>query len=389
MARLRKQEGAGIIMVLGIVAVLAVASVALVTIIGNTQHFSYADQTKTQAFNVAEGALDVGMATLKKAWPAPVTAPQPQPTPSFDATAFRNEYSTGNFPNPGSGQFIDVVFFDNSDTNGDGLMTTADAHFDANNDSLMYMQATAKTSNGSSRIQVEVQRTFWNPSFPRGIAVYAGADLTSNGGGNNPKISVEVPPPSGPTASVMVRGTISDPSVTDQQKIVTQTGAAVPPVDQVIAPSIIANIKATAQMAGRYFSGANAANDALNSPASGMGGPGLQGLTVIEPNGGSGTVNLPANTADAPAVTLLLGGDNWNYQMRGNIDYYGFAYTTGNLDFSAGTPCIHGMVVCTGSVGLRGTADVLYNDNVLARLSMQWTLNVRLVPNTWRELKAN
>ena len=75
--------------------------------------------------------------------------------------------------------------------------------------------------------------------------------------------------------------------------------------------------------------------------------------------------------------------------MRGTTDYYGVAYTTGNLNFSAGTPCIHGTIVATGSVGLRGTADILYNDNVLMKLNTMWTLNVRLVPNTWRELSTS
>jgi hypothetical protein len=390
MTRLRRQEGASLILLIGIIATLAIMAVALVTLMSNQQQFSHSDQTRTQAFNVAEGALDVGMATLKAAWPAPVASPSPEPSPSFNATAFRNEYSLSEFPNPSSGQFINAVFFDNSDTNGDGNIDPNDAHYDANNDNLMYMQASAKCGNGSARIQVEVQRTFWNPTFPHGVAVYASGDLVSNGGGNNPKISVEVPPASGPTASVLVAGTISDPSVTDQQKITTVTGSNVPPVSQVISPSIIANITATAQMAGRYFSGSNALNDALNSPASGMGGPGLQGLTVIVPPAGtSGTVELPANTIDTPAVTLLLGGNNWNFDMRGHTDYYGFCYTTGNLDFSAGTPCIHGTIVTLGSVGLRGTADVLYNDNVLMKLSTMWTLNVRLVPNTWRELSAS
>jgi hypothetical protein len=385
MTRRSRQAGIAMIMFIGITATLAIAAGGLVILLGNTQGFTYAEQTRAKASSVAEGGLNVGMQKLKTGWPSLSTA-----NPTFDNTAFRSEYSTADFPNPKSGQFINVIFFDNSDTNGDGFITTADAHYDANNDQMMYIQATAKTSNGTAKIQAEVVRTYWNPSLPRGIAVYAGADLTNNGGGNNPKISVEVAPPSGPTASVMIAGTISDPSVTDQQKIVSISGAAVPPVDQVIAPSVIANIKATAAMAGRYFSGANAANDALNSPASGMGGPGLQGITVIEPAAGtSGTISLPATTAESPAVTLLLGGDLWNFQMRGNTDYYGFAYTTGNLDFSAGTPAIHGMIVALGSVGLRGTADVLYNDAVLARLMGMWTLNVRMVPNTWRELSPN
>ena len=36
-----------------------------------------------------------------------------------------------------------------------------------------------------------------------------------------------------------------------------------------------------------------------------------------------------------------------------------------------------------------GTADILYNDNVLMKLNTMWTLNVRLVPNTWRELSTS
>ena len=120
-----------------------------------------------------------------------------------------------------------------------------------------------------------------------------------------------------------------------------------------------------------------------------MGGPGIQGLTFIEPTAGSsGTLDLPANTVDTPALLFLMGGNNWNFGggSQGNTQAYGFFYTQGNLVSDNGTPDVHGTMICAGDIGFTGTPAIEYDDRVWVNLQRRWTLNVKLVPNTWREL---
>ena len=58
------------------------------------------------------------------------------------------------------------------------------------------------------------------------------------------------------------------------------------------------------------------------------------------------------------------------------------------MNTSHGTGDIHGMVISSSTEDMRGTPHILYNDNCVARLANRFTLTVKLVPNTWRELKA-
>ena len=100
------------------------------------------------------------------------------------------------------------------------------------------------------------------------------------------------------------------------------------------------------------------------------------------------TVSLRAgewNSEMEPGFLLVIGGGNIDF--AGSGDYWGAMYTDGTVDKGHGTFTVHGMVVAASTVDMRGTVNVHYNDNVISRLRNRWSLNVRVVPNTWRELK--
>ena len=121
-----------------------------------------------------------------------------------------------------------------------------------------------------------------------------------------------------------------------------------------------------------------------------MGGPGLQGFTVIDPS--PGTVDwllLPENTLETPAVLFVLGDSTTNvgFKSHGNNASYGYFYSRyGGFDFSVGTNSIYGTVIGAGNVGFFGTPQTYYDDRVWVNITQEWTRNVKLVPNTWREL---
>jgi hypothetical protein len=52
-----------------------------------------------------------------------------------------------------------------------------------------------------------------------------------------------------------------------------------------------------------------------------------------------------------------------------------------------GSSTSHGQIICRGSLEGKGngSTDVLYNGDVIQRLSVGQTINVSIVPNTWEE----
>ncbi len=373
-------------MLIGIIAALAIMAVTLVALTTNVHHNTYADRMEVKADTVTEAALDVGMADLSASWPEAAGV-----GPVLDSTAFRAMFAADQFPDPDAGSFAAYEYFDNPPYSG-GYSATSPPDWDMNTDDQMYLVAQAGVGPGAARMQALVRVTFFNADFPRGVAVFTGADLLSNGGGNNPKITVEVPPPTG-TVSCRAVGEIEEDgtghkeAVFDQSTMIGLQGAAAGTVEDVFPSALVTALTQTAKDHGRYFSGANAITDAENSPAKGSwSAGGFTGLTVIEPSAPT-TLSLRGtfNSVAKPGIIILLGGSNLDF--GGGGDYYGVLYTQGTVDKGHGSFIVHGMLVCDSTLDMRGTVDVKYNDDCIANLAKRFHSNVMVVPNTWRELQ--
>jgi hypothetical protein len=255
----------------------------------------------------------------------------------------------------------------------------------------MYLVSQAQVGRGAARMQALVEITYFKADFPRGVAVFTGANLISNGGGNNPKITVEVAPATG-TVSCRAAGTIEEGAtaknpVYDTSTIIGLEGGSAGTVEEAFPSSILTSLVEAAKDNGRYFDGPTAISDAQNSPAKGSWSDGgLTGLTVIEP-ATAGTLSLSGtyNSEVEPGVIILLGGSNLDF--GGGGDFYGVLYTQGTVEKGHGSFTVHGMLVSDSTLDMRGTVNVEYNDNCLANLSKRFYSNVTMVPNTWRELQ--
>jgi hypothetical protein len=393
MNRYRAQSGSSLITLVGVIAALAIMGAALVALTANVQGNTARDRTKTKSSSATEAALDVGLYELSANWPyAEGTGPQ------WDSTAqaaFRDKFSTSEFPNPKTGSFSSVSYYDNAPYTSPYSAANPPL-YDANGDNRVWIVAQANVGAAKTRIQVLAEITPFNATFPHGVALFSGANLLSNGGGTNPKITVEVPPSTG-TVSVRVVGNpvgnpdaIDNTSVYDQSHITGLTGTSAGSVEDVIPPSLIEGLTILAKAHGRYFDGANAIDDALDSPANGnWSDGGVTGLTVVKPTT-PGTLRMPAkpdptNTLAKPGILILLGGSNLDFQSGGS--YYGVLYTQGTVDKGAGTYTVHGMLVCDSTADMRGTVNLMYNDAAIANLPTRFTSNVRMVANTWREIQ--
>ena len=380
MRSLKDQRGATLIIIIGIAAALALMAGTLVLVVGNMQSNTADTRTRAKAAGVGEAAMDGMMYQLALNWPK-TSAIQP----ALDATTVGNQFaSTSEFPRPTSGAFVAAVYYDNSDTNGDGKVTRADAKWDANGDSLMFVEAQGKVGKRATRFQALVQRTFVDTSFPRGIAVYDGGNLDANGGGNNPKIHI-YDQGGLPGVSAYVNGTVPNTARDVFQNSISTyiagDGQTVPALSSLgFTPQLIQQVIAMAQGMGRYYDTTQGASIPADK----------SGLCVIKVPDGT-TVSLGnnggINSRDNPGILFVLGGPLVKIDIGGNQEFYGVFYSEGQLNFAHGNPAFYGMVVCTSYMDMRGTADILYDDACIVKLKDKWTLTVRLVPNTWREIQ--
>lgn len=378
------ERGSGIVLLVSIVATMAILAASLVWITGNMQQNSADDRTRVKAFGVTEAALDSGMAALSAQWPA-ASGIGPNLGTAAKAT-FRSEFSASEYPSPsGSGtQFVTWQYYDNQDPIDPNITwDKGSPEYPDLPDNRVWLVAQATVGKKSARIQTLVERSFLETGLPRGVALYAGGNLLSNGGGNNPKIIIEVSPPANIQTTVRVGGYIDDLSVS-ASNIVDIEGSAAGSVDSVFPRSLREGLKAIALTNGRYFTSVAAAT---SSPVDADWSPqgGLSGLTVVQT---TQTVSLRAgvlNSEAAPGFLLVLGGGNIDFGGSGH--YWGSMFTDGTVDKGHGDYTVHGMLVAASTVDMRGTVNVHYNDTVIAKLQSRWSLNVRLVPNTWRELQ--
>lgn len=370
-----RERGAGLVLIIGIVAALAISAAALVALTTNVQHNSSDTKQHVKSFTVCEAGLDSGMAMLSTSWPKTAGA-----IPTFNATAFRSRFAVSEFPNPASGQFIVVDWYDDQDP----VDTTV--RYDANDNGVMWMIAQAGVGDRATRVVSQVERTYMKMALPRGIPLWAGGDLSSNGQGNNPKIRIEVPPPAGTTTTVHVGGSIETSSVT-QSGIAQLTGGAITPLEQIFPQTLVESLKSTAQANGRYFTSLAAAAASASDPVWAPAG-GLSGLCVIEPSAVSELKiqgNTTLNSEAEPGILMVLGGSTLSW--GGTAQYYGVIYSEGPMNTSHGTGDIHGMVITNTDEDLKGTPHILYNDNCIANLDQRFPSQARRVKNTWREVQ--
>jgi hypothetical protein len=388
----RRESGSVLIMVIGLVAALAILATSLVVLTGNVQSNTARDRMRAKAFNVAEAAVDSSVYSAAVRWPV-------SSEPVFDESTFRAGFDGREFPDPAGGEsdFSQVSYYDNTtvpDQSIDGIGTLG---FDANGDGRLWVIAQAGVGSRAARIQVEIEETYFEPIIPKGNVVYAGGDLLSNGLGNNPKIHVDELPPGETTVAADIEGSVDNMAVFQPDVIDPSAGAASRTLEEIFPEDAREGIIGVAKTGGRYFgpnplhgspayvtlaAAVTAANASPVSQLSQYGG--LSGLTVIEAT--SGTLDLgDLNTEQYPGILMVIGGAG--IDLTGNGEFWGLIYCEGTVSTSRGTPEIHGMLLTTGDLDLRGTADLTFDYSALVGLAGQWSVTAKMVKNTWRELK--
>lgn len=324
--------------------------------------------------------MDSAMYMLANEWPF-TSATQPV----FDTDAFREQYPEDDFPAPEDGApFVTVEYYDNQNPVNKSVTWDASGP-NGKRDNTLWLVVQANVGPASTRIQSQVKMDELNLAMPRGIALFAEGNLLSAGGGNNPKIVVEVPPASGEATSVWVGGIIEEPDITSSD--IAQNAGVSETLEDVFPTTLINALITMAERHDRYF---ETVDEALASPVDPTYSPtgGLSGLTVINAAPDE-TVKITANTqlnsVEKPGILMIVGGGTlvWG----GTADFFGVIYCEGIMSTSVGTSRIHGMCLTGSHEEMKGTPNIMYNDKCIANLETAYPSIVQLVPNTWRELQ--
>jgi hypothetical protein len=412
------QQGAALVLFLGISAALAVLSVALVMAVANASHNTSREQRSTKSFDVSEAALDVTMQQLAHKWPRNETRAY-SPWTEVQNPAFAADFvgSASPPPLPNGAHYVSVRVFD--DVESSTVLPAGweqDARtWDDNGNGVVLVDAQARVGDRAARIRGTLRAVYYRLGLARGVAVWADGALSGTGSGNDPNITAEVLAFN--SYQAMVHANSYDPTSSGlwDNGLITQDqpgSGTQPPISQDTVDGLVQ----IAKNSGRYFSGAGAESAMKTALANADPGP-YEGLTVLDyREAGAGPFTVTLDQADYnctvtnngqqtlvdygdPGALLILGG---NLILKGGLHYYGMIYVEGGnvgADDSggslAGKPVIHGLLICVkspdgvsgGDIDLKGRAQVRYNANAARDLDSQFLTGVKLVENGWRELR--
>jgi hypothetical protein len=380
------ETGATLLMIVGAVAALAVLSAALValtvSVMGNTSRSTQ----QVKAFNVAEAGLDTGQKLLWQTWPG---ADGTVPTPTLDTDEFRDLFPTSEFPDPKTGDFVDVQFYDDDGAPlpNPGIDRAVDR--DANGNGIMWIEAAGATGKRAAKVMACVQRVQYDLRIRENVAVFTNGELEVKGTGNQPVVGLDPP---ATAANVYAGGDIDMNGQSDVESGITTEEYTSVTLQSVFPAEILQNII----QAGKVFANWGAYT-AWKTAHPGVEPFATDPRIIIIEDGDVDAKGIPDTDTRAdgldtvwseeePGILVVLDGDFNATGQKKTI--YGIVYVVQGLVLG-GNAEIHGMVVAEAWANMHGTRAVNYNQNVIANLNKPVTLSVKLVPNTWRELSAN
>lgn len=378
-----RQRGSSLILLIGVIAALAMLVSALVVLTSNVMSNTARHRTQAKVFNVAEAALDAGQAAAWVNWPVVDT-----PTPALPGD-FEAKFPESQFPRPSSGQFVTVQFYDDDGTGGASPGMQTNVHMDGNGNSLLWIVAEANSGGRKAKVMALVEKITYTLTIKERVALYTDSDAVLKGTGNQPVLGVDPPPDNPPAdyASAYVKGTVDQNGQSDVAGVTINPDATTT-LTSIFPDEILLALIEKAQGDGKYFA---------NAAAVPVGAWSSEPRIIVIENGDVDLKDIPdtetdSNGADSiwsaahPGILIVLNG---NVDCSGQTKrLYGVVYIMGGV-LLTGNAEIHGMVLAKGTVDLRGTRAVNYNQEVISNLNKPVIQSVRVRPGTWRELSAN
>jgi type II secretory pathway pseudopilin PulG len=384
MRRLKNQQGATLVLIIGVIAALAILAAAMVALTVNVQHNTATHRTQGKAFNVAEAGLDAGQAALWASWPADAAAGAAL---SVDSNTFKAQFDGAEFPDPATGQFIDVEFYDDDAADNQapsanpGLSAAYD--YDKNQNGYMWVVSRGATGSRAAKVQAMVKKVTFDMLIKEGVALFTEGLLETNGTGHQPVVGLDPP---ATTASVYAGGGWNSNGQADLEGGIAMNPDTTTTLGDVFPSDTLTYLIDAAIAAEKYYDAqADIPDEAWSSEPRLIvvdhGGIDFKGVpdTDIDASG-----NPTVWSEDEPGILIVLDGDVNQTGQKKTI--YGIVYIVNGL-LLRGNAEIHGMCVAKESADLRGTRAINYNANVLANINRPRNLSVKLVPEHVAELQ--
>ena len=334
MSRFHKQEGSGLIVLLGVIATVAVLATVVAMVTVNTQAGTAATRTQAKSFYVAEAGLDFSTYALDATWPT--TSGQALNTTTIASTAM-GSLDAATFP----GASITLHLYDNSDTNGDGVIGYGtggwDSAWDANGDGIMWADSQSVVQTGThvaqkSRVRVQVTSVAQSGGLTGDPTVlWTGGQVSLSG----PSLGIAVAPPAGGVHAYIGGAVINNNLPTTQSGVnVVANNSTVP----------ITNYMPTSTY-----------NTLLASATTTTGNTTLSSISVS-----SGSTTRSSNTTVTGSVSIT-GSANYTFQgslyingaltisTSGTVTFQGPVYVTNNMTVSSS---FSGTIANSGNGGL-------------------------------------
>jgi len=387
MDRFSDQRGSALILVIGVIATLAVLASTLVLVTANAMQGTAKDRERAQAFNLAEGALDKAMNVLAADWPSSQSI-----LPQVDPAQFWSEFATPSaiadkFAAPAAGgDRVSVDFYDN---------TTAKDYWDRNGDSLMWVEAQGNVGKVHARVRAQVYLSPADLGLVPGQAVYTAGSAQLGAGAS---VTAEVLPPGAPAVGIFCNNPDDVTKKDLPGQVIPYYSAG---VDGGLSPVVLGYLKSLAQSSTspkRYFTAAQW--DTFTKTAT----PNMGGVFYVDsptvdvtwpsdfkPLTGDGVSVIDPDTGTVLQPCLLIVNAP-SLKWDGGLSFYGLVYCNGTVNFE-GTQNINGMLIAGSSsssppaVSISGNYGLMYNDTVRQNLNSAFSMNVKIVKDTWQEIK--
>ncbi|MGO8683414.1 MAG: hypothetical protein ACLQUT_02370 [Thermoleophilia bacterium] len=357
MKRCRSEEGVALILVLGVISALAILAATVTMATVNDKGATLTVTTRSNAFNVAEAGLDMGLFTLSSSWPSSPPAANTAVTLSTDP---RTMFSTTQFPTSVGKSFVTVTMSPGSDS------------------SHLLMQSQANVGGESVRLQTQILQTNVGIStMVPGCALYSGGNTTMSG--NNTLTS---PLSNGvPTGSVYVNGnatlsgnnnlssmgikvrnTLTASGNNSWSSVKTQNDSTVPTsIGTWLPPSAITYLTNLAQATPQAPAGVTVVPNNGTIPATAT-AVDVTGSATISSNGtyNLGSLYVSGNLTISGNCNLSIGSLYVGGSLTGSgnltLTNLGPTWVGGNVTLSGNGNCKMPLLVAAGSITLSGNA---------------------------------
>lgn len=382
MNRPRGHDGSAVVIAVIFAAVFVMTGLGLYWLITSQQRSTELERTDVKSFNVAEAGIDAGMLTLRLAWPRTSTMALDMASYSSEVKTYLQEASSELWDPSRSdaSEFIQIYVYDNVDADGDDTTVAYPSAptWDSNEDDLMFVDSRSNVNDDRHRILIMAQRESWGLDFDTFALVCDTIDANGQG------LSILIDDAEGDVyydindaegKGINDKDTEVEPSPTDVE------------FDDFITDGLAMKLLLIAQGMGSYFEGVDAEDDASEFLDSGD----ANGKVVYVKSDES--VHLSGNneigSIDQPVVLILDTPDDAEnvLAITGTDNFWGIVIVLGDGALK-GTCAIHGAVYVSGTLLSDGTGhngEIYYSDAVLKAINRQYTLAVKLVPNTWEE----